>query len=376
MRILHAFKIYRPEVEGGVPETIGLLTSASGPNNESRILVARSFGMGRTVDVDGVPVTTVTSLGNMFSMPVAPTFPFALARQARQADVVVLHVPFPLNDIGVLGIPAKVGLVVHWHSDIIGQRFLLPLVAPFIRHTLSRADRIIVSNASIISLSPFLKSHVAKCVVIPFGTDLDYWSRLTPEEEVEVERIRAAHRRLVVATGRLVTYKGFDVLIRALREIDATLVIVGDGPRAKSLKLLAEQIGVADRVEFAGNVPRARLKLYLHAARVFAFPSTTSAETFGIAQLEAMAVGVPVVNTALPTGVPLVARDGSEALTVAPNDPSALAAAIGRLLDDDALAAKLGSAGRRRIKEEFDQQSFVRRVHGVYEEVHAQRSRG
>jgi glycosyltransferase involved in cell wall biosynthesis len=166
------------------------------------------------------------------------------------------------------------------------------------------------------------------------------------------------------------------VLIRALREIDATLVIVGDGPRGSSLRLLAKQLGIANRVEFAGSVPRARLKLFLHAARVFAFPSTTSAETFGIAQLEAMAVGVPIVNTALPTGVPLVAREGSEALTVAPNDPSALAAAIGRLLDDDALAAKLGSAGRRRIQEEFDQQSFVRRVHGVYEEVHAQRSRG
>ena len=254
MRILHAFKIYRPEVEGGVPEIMGLLTGASGPNNKSRILVARSFGIGRAVDVDGVPVTSVTSLGNMFSMPVAPTFPFALARQARQADVVVLHVPFPLNDIGVLGIPAKVGLVVHWHSDIIGQRFLLPLVAPFIRHTLSRADRIIVSNASIISLSPFLKSHVAKCVVIPFGTDLDYWSRLTPEEQAEVERIRAVHRRLVVATGRLVTYKGFDVLIRALREIDATLVIVGDGPRAKC----ASAAGEATRHRRPGRIRRER----------------------------------------------------------------------------------------------------------------------
>ena len=373
MRILHAFKIYRPEVEGGVPETIGLLTGADGPDNKSRILVARSFGMGRAADVDGVPVTSVTSLGNMFSMPVAPTFPFALARQARQADVVVLHVPFPLNDIGVLGMPAKTGLVVHWHSDIVGQRFLLPLVAPFIRHTLARADRIIVSNASIISLSPFLKPHVAKCLVIPFGTDLDYWSHLTSEEETEVARIRAAHPRLVVATGRLVTYKGFDVLIRALREIDATLAIVGDGPRASSLRLLAKQLGIANRVEFAGSVPRARLKLFLHAARVFAFPSTTSAETFGIAQLEAMAVGVPIVNTALPTGVPLVARDGLEALTVAPNDASALAAAIGRLLNDDVLAAKLGAAGSQRIKDEFDQQSFIRRVHAVYDEVHPRR---
>ena len=377
MRILHAFKIYRPEIEGGVPEIMGILTSSDGPDDHSSILVARRFGLGRNSDVSGVPVKSVTSFGNIFSMPVAPTFPFALAWAARKANLVALHAPFPLNDVGLLfGIPASVGLVVHWHSDIVGQRPMLPLVAPFIRHTLIRADRIIVSNSSIVSLSPFLKSHVDKCVVIPFGVDPGYWARLNQDEQAEVERIRSAHRRLVVATGRLVHYKGFHVLIRALREVDATAVIIGEGPQAVPLRRLAEQLGVADRVEFVGNVARDRLKIFLHAARVFAFPSITSAETFGIAQLEAMAVGVPIVNTALPTGVPLVARDGCEALTVIADDASALAAGVSRVLGDPTLAEKLGRAGRQRIKEDFLQHSFIRKVKAVYDDVYLHRTQG
>src|SRR5436853_7597133 len=75
MRILHAFKIYRPEIEGGVPEVIGLLTSSTEPNVQSRILVARRFGLGHERDVNHVPVKAVTSLGDLFSMPIAPTFP-------------------------------------------------------------------------------------------------------------------------------------------------------------------------------------------------------------------------------------------------------------------------------------------------------------
>jgi rhamnosyl/mannosyltransferase len=271
----------------------------------------------------------------------------------------------------MLGIPAHVRLVVHWHSDILGRRILVQLLAPFIRHTLARADRIVVSSSSIISLSPFLKDYMDKCAVIPFGVDPDYWGCLSQAEQVQVERFRALHPRLIVATGRLVHYKGFDVLIRALREIDGTVLIVGDGPQGGSLRRLAERLGVEPKLIIKGSVPRAELKFFLHAARIFAFPSTTSAETFGIAQLEAMGAGLPVVNTALPTGVPLVARHGRESLTVAPNDASALAAALNRLLDDPALAAKLGQAGRLRASEEFHHRVFVRRVMALYGEVNS-----
>src|SRR5205085_4028783 len=125
------------------------------------------------------------------------------------------------------------------------------------------------------SLSPFLKDYRDKCAVIPFGVDPDYWGRLSQAEQAQVERFRALHPRLIVATGRLVRYKGFDVLIRALREIDGTVLIVGDGPQGGSLRRLARQLGVERKLIITGSVPRADLKFFLHAARLLAFPSTT-----------------------------------------------------------------------------------------------------
>jgi len=100
-----------------------------------------------------------------------------------------------------------------------------------------------------------------------------------------------------------------------------------------------------------------------------AFPSVTEAEAFGISQIEAMAVGLPIVNTHLATTVPLVARHDREALTVPPNDPHALSQALGRILDEPALAERLGAAGRERAKSEFDQAVFRARMATIYEEA-------
>jgi rhamnosyl/mannosyltransferase len=111
------------------------------------------------------------------------------------------------------------------------------------------------------------------------------------------------------------------------------------------------------------------MKVHLHAARLYAFPSVGAAEAFGIVQLEAMAVGLPIVNTNLPTVVPHVARHGLEALTVPPNDPAALAAAISQLLADRELSQRFGAAGRRRAMTDYDLENFVRRVEEVYDQA-------
>jgi rhamnosyl/mannosyltransferase len=193
-----------------------------------------------------------------------------------------------------------------------------------------------------------------------------FWGALGGDDRVEAEQLASLHPRLVLAVGRLVPYKGFDMLLEALTRIDASALIVGAGSQWGRLRRLAERRGLGERVVFTGAVPRERLRILLHAAKVFAFPSLTSAETFGIVQLEAMSAGLPIVNTSLPTGVPTVARHGLEALTVPPGDPAKLAEAIGQLLDAPDLAKNLGLAGRQRAVAEFDQRLFIDRMHELY----------
>ncbi|KIZ45457.1 glycosyl transferase family 1 [Rhodopseudomonas palustris] len=374
MRVLHAYKVYRPDAEGGIPEVISQLAELRSLGDHCAVLTARSRGFGREFELAGVEVHAVGSFGQLLSMPIAPQFPFRLRRRARRVDVLALHAPFPLNDLGVaLGIPEDAALVVHWHAEILGRKTVMKFLAPVIRHTLARADRIIVSDQSIIDGSTFLAPHAAKCLVVPYGIEPDEWSSLDQAEQQRAEVLRGQYPRLVVSMGRLVPYKGYPQLLHALQRTDAHLVIIGEGSEKAALLQLADELGVADRLTLTGFLPRPDMKVYLHAANAFVLPSVTAAEAFGLVQIEAMAAGLPVVNTWLPTAVPKIARDGVEGLTVEPNDPAALAKAINRLLDDRPFAARLAAAGRQRVAAEYSKSLFLRRIRSIYADAVADR---
>jgi rhamnosyl/mannosyltransferase len=183
-----------------------------------------------------------------------------------------------------------------------------------------------------------------------------------------VAAIRAEHgKRIVFAAGRLVYYKGFDVLVDAFRRVDAHLLIAGDGPLRGELERRIAEHGIGSKVTLLGRVPD--LRPYYHAADVFALPSVARSEAFGIVQMEAMACGTPVVNTSLDTGVPFVSPDGVSGLTVPPGDAEALADAIERLLADEALRARLGQGGRARVADELSAGRMARRTLALYDAV-------
>lgn len=369
MRILHAYKVYLPYVYGGIPSVIAMLAMLPRLGFETEVLVACERGVGRRYKFEGANVEAVSSIGTLMSTPLAPTYPFRFVERARSSDIVVHHSPFPLTDLGVLLMPKRPVLIVHWHAEVIGRPWLMRILAPFIRHSLKRADKIIVSDAVIVDRSPFLKEFAAKCIVVPYGCDDVYWGVLSPEDRQAVDSLQRQHPRLVVAVGRLVSYKGYEVFLHAMQDVDAEAVIIGEGQLKADLVKLAEELGVLNRVKFLGVLEPHEVKQYIHAASVLAFPSVTDAEAFGIVQLEAMSAGTPVVNTALATAVPNVARDGKEGLTVPPSQPVAFAEALRRLLDQPAFAARLGEAGKERVRTEFSQSLFLSRMQEVYKEA-------
>ena len=374
LKILHSYKVYRPDVDGGIPFAIATLSKLSRAGVKNEILVARLKGLSRKYAMDGVPVRAVSSFGTLFSTPAAPTYPFALLSRAKSNDILVHHAPFPIVDIAVPYLSKCKPLIVYWHAEIVGRSFLMKLLTSAILRTLARADRIVVADQTNIDGSPFLSSFARKCAIVPYGIDVDHWATCTEHEAIEAARLRQKHPRMILAIGRLVTYKGFDVLLRALRDIDGHVVIIGEGPLGEDLQRIAAEAGVADRVTFAGRMSASNIKAYLHAARVFAFPSITRAEAFGIVQLEAMAAGLPIVNTSLTTAVPNIARHEQEALTVAPHDVHGLAAALRRILDDAPLARRLGENGKTRVYAEYSQERYVSRMEDVYQDVVQQRT--
>jgi len=367
VRVLHVFKLYRPS-HGGIVHILEKLARGLANQVQTCVLVSRERGLGKLEVVDGITVRRTTSLGQLLALPLSPTFPLWFWYYAKRSDVVNYHYPFPLVDLTVfLWFPKQTALVVHWHSEIVAQARIARLLSPMIRRCLQRADRIIVASPEHIKGSPYLARVAEKCTVIPFGADVEEWRSLTLDESAKIDDLKQRYPRLIVAVGRLVPYKGFDVLLRAMRNVNAMLFLIGSGPLEQMLRKQAADLNITERVIFHGGVDATELKIALHAATLFVLPSVSENEAFGIVQLEAMACGKPIVNTALRTAVPWVARDKQEALTVPPGDPDALAAALTRLLDDPSLSQQLGNNGLTRARNCFSNEVFFARTLETYQ---------
>jgi glycosyltransferase involved in cell wall biosynthesis len=185
---------------------------------------------------------------------------------------------------------------------------------------------------------------------LPNGVDL---ARFHPPEPAERAAAREAGRPVRLAlVGRFRPEKNHALLLRAFKKAEvagrAVLVLVGDGPLLADVRLEARQLGLADAVEFLGNVwdPAA---LY-RGLDVFVMSSNT--EQMPLSVLEAMATGLPVVSTRVGDVPSMVAPESAEVL-VPSNDVDALAHAIRRVVDEPALRQSLGDANLRRVRETF-----------------------
>jgi rhamnosyl/mannosyltransferase len=264
-------------------------------------------------------------------------------------------------------------LVVTHHSDTIRQARLRKVFEPVFARVMTRADLIITTSNRYLQTSAELAPYRDKAVVVPYGIDTRAFENVT---ESETKALREKYGApLVLSVGRLIYYKGFDVLLEAMRRIDAKAIIIGSGPLRSQLEEQSRERGLDGRVRFLGDIHNDRLAPFFAAADVFVLPSVARSEAFGIVQIEAMAAGVPVINTMLDSGVPEVSIDGVTGLTVPPGDPSALALAIQRMLADRGLRNSFSTAGRARARMEFGLGTMVARVSALYGQLAASPSR-
>ncbi|KJC51855.1 glycosyltransferase [Bradyrhizobium sp. LTSP857] len=359
--VLHIFKIYYPDLFGGTLTVIRDICASLKETFVSAVLVCSDKGESREI-INGVEVERVRSFGNVLSLPAAPAYPWRLWQRIAKHDLLALHAPFPLADlVFALGFGRKRPLVVHWHADIVTHAGLRRFVEPLMRRTLRRAKAIIVSDRVLIDEAPLLREFEDKCHVVPFGIDTTVydWPKIEPHHVND-------RGRLVLACGRLVPYKGFDVLIRAAVNRQFEVWIIGEGAERPRLEQLIRELGLGERVRLLGSVNDCERVKLMCLADVFVMPSVTNAETFGLVQLEAMAAGRPVVNTALDTAVPRVARHGMEAITVPPGDAEKLGEAIDTLIGDPERRRRMGLSARTRAVTRYSATTFKEGMETVY----------
>jgi glycosyltransferase involved in cell wall biosynthesis len=210
-----------------------------------------------------------------------------------------------------------------------------------------------------------------RVVLVWNGVDLERFSEPVRQEDLDAFRQRLGVRGdpVIGAIARLSPVKGLDHLIRAVpglmqRFPNIQLLLVGDGPAKDDLVRLAYQLGIADRVAICPSVEDTRLPLAL--MQVFVAPSLE--EGFGLATVEAMAVGVPVVVSRV-GGLSQVVEHGLSGWVVPPADPEAIRLAVEHLLSDSQLRQNIAQAARKRVQERFDFNRTVLEVEQVYRQA-------
>jgi phosphatidylinositol alpha-1,6-mannosyltransferase len=213
----------------------------------------------------------------------------------------------------------------------------------------------------------------AELVQLTPGVDTETFR---PDVDGSVVRARFGllGRPVVVCVSRLVPRKGQDTLIHALpllrrRVPDTALLLVGAGRYREELETLAGSLGVADEVVFTGGVPHHELPAHFAAGDVFAMPCRTrraglDVEGLGIVFLEASASGLPVV-VGDSGGAPDAVRDADTGFVVDGRNVGAVADRLARLLPDDALRNRMGTAGRAWVEHDWRWDVIAERLHGL-----------
>lgn len=365
MRILHVYKDY-PPVRGGIEHHLETLATGQAARGHEVEVVVAATGPATTTSIeDGVRVIRTARLGTLRSTPISPQL-IATARR-RPADIVHLHFPHPPGELSWLLRRFEPPAVISYHADIVRQKVLARVLRSMTRAVFSHAARIIVSSPVMISRSREISRVSDRVRVIPMGIpeppDI-------PPDDPELLSIQARiGSPRILFVGCLRHYKGVRHLIDALVEVDANLVIAGDGPLRGDLETLAAASGLADRILFLGEVEDATLWRLYKAAEVFVLPSDSRAESYGLVLVEAMAMGVPVVSTEVGTSTSWVNRHGETGLVVPPAEPAALADAVRRLLNDEELRSKMGQAARHRARTELLADTMIDRVLETCREV-------
>ena len=289
-----------------------------------------------------------------------------------QPDFVHLHLPNPWVSVWVLrNLPKQTRLIIHWHSDIVDwkQQVIYFFYRFWENKILKRADKIVVTSPNYLESSKVLQPFENKVAIIPnVVNEAKLLLREGDKDKISGIRARFVGQKIIFAFGRHIKYKGFEYLIKAMKLLksEAVLVLAGEGPLTDKLRKIATE--QSDRIKFVGRLSDDELRQYFYAAQVFAFPSITRNEAFGIALAEAEYCGLPVVTFTIDgSGVNWVSLNGETGIEVKNGNVVEYAAALDRLLMDEDLRRRLGERAAERAKNNFIWDKIKDRVFELYE---------
>lgn len=361
MRILQLGKFY--PVRGGVEKVMYDLTEGLSAQGVGCDMLCTSLkGLPERIKElpGGGRVICVKAAHKIAGTMIAPGMISYLKEHCGEYDIIHAHHPDPMAALSLRLSGYKGRVILHWHSDILSQKFLLAFYRPLQNWIIRRADTIVGTTPVYVKESPWLKDVQSKCTYVPIGID--------PVETTGEDVIRGRYpgKKIVLSIGRLIPYKGYEYLIDAARLLpdDYRIVIGGTGPLQDTLERQIAESGLEGKVSLEGYIKDGGTGAYYGAADVFVMSSTMKTEAFGIVQIEAMSCGLPVVSTRIPaSGVAWVNQDGESGLTVEPRNAKALADAIEKIC---AAPAPYQEGARKRYQALFTKEKMLEKIRTIY----------
>ena len=367
MRVLHVYRTYFPQTQGGLEEVIRqicLNTQRHGVH--SRVLCASGCVEPRVVRREEAVVyrsrLNVEVASCSISWQALPMF----RRLLEWADVVHYHFPWPFADCLHFAARVRQPTVLTYHSDIVRQRLLAAPYRPLMMRFLKSMQRIVCTSPNYFATSDVLPRFENKVDIVPIGLRPNSYPKATARSLAESgERYGEGYFLFV---GVLRYYKCLHILLDALQGAPYRAVIVGSGPTEAALKRQARQLALTN-VVFAGRVSDALKVALIERSRAIVFPSYLRSEAFGVTLLEGAMHGKPLISTEVGSGTSHVNVDGETGLVVTPASHRALREAMDRLHRQPALARRLGAAARRRFAELFNGELMGDRYADIYQSL-------
>lgn len=371
-KILHIPNFYHPHIGGIEDVCYQMVGGLQGAFNQK--VICFNDEKNTTLDVvGGVEVVRCGVWKKIFSQSISFKYFSELKKLLNQfnPDFIHLHLPNPLVSLLVLNlIPKGTKLIIHWHSDIIEpkQQPVYLFYKYFEKKLLSRADTIIVTSPNYLEYSKPLSKFKNKTVVIQNTINT---TKLIKQEgdDLEIKRIQDAYnKKIIFAFGRHVTYKGYEYLVKSLDYVkeDCVVVLAGQGKLTNKLKKLAHDKRV--KIDFIGRITDTQLRQYFYASTVFAFPSITKNEAFGLGLAEAQFCGLPALTfTIKGSGVNWVCIHNETGLEAENRNVLGYASNIDKLLGDSGLRTTLGSNAKKRVEDMFVWSKVIEKVVALYQ---------
>jgi rhamnosyl/mannosyltransferase len=372
MRVLHFYKTYYPDSLGGIEQVIRQLCVGTGKLGVTNQVLSLSRQKNLApYDFEGTMVHRVAQDFEIASNACSLAAIGALARMAREADVIHYHFPWPFMDLAHFLARVNKPSLVTYHSDIVRQKRLLRLYQPLKHRFLQSVDTIVATSPNYLASSAVLDRYRDKTRVITYGLDRNTYPEPMPAL-LEQWRKRVGDK-FFLFVGVLRYYKGLHILLDAVARLDYPVVIVGAGPIEQELKAHAERLGLK-HVLFVGALDDADKVALLTLCYAVAFPSHLRSEAFGISLLEGAMFGKPMISSEIGTGTTYINIHNETGLVVPPSDPQALGDAMRTLWENPQLAADMGRRAAQRYRELFTSEQMASCYTALYHELVARRA--